>query len=118
MGEWNDMMHRTAESGYAAPEAARSNARRGIELVEQGEAGDGLESATVTRAHKIAEGQPLSADHIQRMHSFFERHDKTRPDDGGKGNSPWKTAWLLWGGDAGRSWANSMYHKINGGSDD
>lgn len=49
---------------------------------------------------------------------FFERHDKTRPDDGGKGNSPWKTAWLLWGGDSGRSWANSMYHKINGGSDE
>lgn len=114
---WNDQMHRVAAEGYVAPEAAQSNARRGIELVEQGEAGDGLEPATVTRAHSIANGEPLSPDHIQRMHSFFERHDKTRPDDGGKGNSPWKTAWLLWGGDAARTWANSMYHRINGGSD-
>jgi hypothetical protein len=52
------------------------------------------------------------------MHSFFERHDKTRPDDGGKGNSPWKTAWMLWGGDSGRSWAQSVIGKEEGHSKD
>lgn len=58
-------------SSYVAPDSVRSNARRGIELVNQGEAGDGLEPATVTRAHSIADGKPLTPDHIQRMHSFF-----------------------------------------------
>jgi hypothetical protein len=52
------------------------------------------------------------------MHSFFERHDKTRPNDGGKGNSPWKTAWMLWGGDSGRSWAESVVGREEGHSKD
>jgi len=102
---------KNASEGFAPPESVQNNARRGLEMVEAGEAGDGLESATKGRAHDIASGKALSLDHVKRMHSFFERHDKTRPDDGGKGNSPWKTAWMLWGGDSGRSWAESVVGK-------
>jgi len=102
---------KTSNDGFVPPESVQNNARRGLEMVEAGEAGGGLESATKQRAHDIASGQALSLDHVKRMHSFFERHDKTRPDDGGKGNSPWKTAWMLWGGDSGRSWAESVVGK-------
>jgi hypothetical protein len=104
-------MNKTASEGFVPPESVQNNARRGLEMAEAGEAGDGLESATKGRAHDIASGKALSLDHVKRMHSFFERHDKTRPDDGGKGNSPWKTAWMLWGGDSGRSWAESVVGK-------
>jgi hypothetical protein len=100
-----------SDKGFVPPESVQNNAKRGLEMVEAGEAGDGLESATKGRAHDIASGKALSLDHVKRMHSFFERHDKTRPDDGGKGNSPWKTAWMLWGGDSGRSWAESVVGK-------
>jgi len=77
-----------------------------------GEAGDGLEAATVTRARKIAAGESLTHDHVKRMYSFFERHDKTRPADGGVGQSPWRTAWMLWGGNAGRTWAASIVKQL------
>ena len=107
----NQHEKKSSESGFVPPESVQNNARRGLEMVEAGEAGDGLESATKGRAHDIASGKALSLDHVKRMHSFFERHDKTRPDDGGKGNSPWKTAWMLWGGDSGRSWAESVVGK-------
>ena len=100
-----------SDKGFVPPESVQNNAKRGLEMVEAGEAGNGLESATKGRAHDIANGKALTLDHVKRMHSFFERHDKTRPDDGGKGNSPWKTAWMLWGGDSGRSWAESVVGK-------
>ena len=93
---------------HVPPQRVRAAARQGLEMHKRGEAGDGLESATVTRARKIAAGDALTDAHVKRMHSFFERHDKTRPDDGGRGKSPWRTAWMLWGGDSGRRWAASV----------
>ena len=92
---------------HVPPEAVRAAARRGLVMFKDGEAGGGLEPATVARARRIAAGRPLSHDHVMRMYSFFERHNKTRPDDGGVGKSPWRTAWNLWGGNAGRAWAAS-----------
>ena len=77
-------------------------------MYANGEAGGGLEAATVSRARRIAAGSALTDAHVKRMHSFFERHDKTRPADGGKGESPWRTAWMLWGGNAGRTWSASV----------
>jgi hypothetical protein len=111
MNKKKNKQEKNASEGFVPPESVQNNAKRGLEMVEAGEAGDGLESATKGRAHDIASGKALSLDHVKRMHSFFERHDKTRPDDGGKGNSPWKTAWMLWGGDSGRSWAESVVGK-------
>lgn len=94
--------------GFVPPQSVRSAAKRGIQMHKDGKSGDGLYPSTVTRAQKIASGQALTLEHVKRMHAFFSRHTGTRPKDGGKGDSPWKTAWLLWGGDAGRSWAASI----------
>lgn len=99
-------------SGHTPPQSVRSAAKSGLEMYANGEGGDGLESATVARARKIAAGSALTDDHVKRMHSFFERHDKTRPADGGKGKSPWRTAWMLWGGNAGRSWSASVVRSL------
>jgi hypothetical protein len=118
MNKKKNNQEKNSSEGFTPPESVQNNARRGLEMVESGEAGDGLESATKGRAHDIASGKALSLDHVKRMHSFFERHDKTRPDDGGKGNSPWKTAWMLWGGDSGRSWAESVVGREEGHSKD
>lgn len=88
------------------PEGVRAAARRGIKYHSEGKAGDGFESATLTRAHKIADGQELTPEHVKRMHSFFERHAGGRSEKAGKGEvTPWDVAWLAWGGNAGRSWA-------------
>lgn len=93
--------------GGVPPAAVRSAARLGLEMFRRGEAGGGLEPATVVRARRIAAGAVLGDNHVRRMYSFFERHNKTRPADGGVGKSPWRTAWHLWGGNAGRAWAAS-----------
>lgn len=101
-------------SGYVPPIGARSAARRGIQLVKNGRAGSGFESATLTRAHKIANGKPLTRDHVMRMHSFFARHavDK-KPGWSTPGKeTPGYVAWEAWGGDAGASWSARLAEKL------
>lgn len=96
------------EVDFTPPEGVRSAARRGIEYHSKGLAGDGFMSATLIRAHKIADGNKLTLEHVKRMHSFFERHANGRSKKAKKGEiTPWDVAWLAWGGNAGRSWAAS-----------
>lgn len=96
------------------PSGVRAAAKRGIELVGQGKAGDGFEPATLARARKIAAGQELTPDHVKRMYSFFRRHSVDRKADWGKSGqeTPGYVAWMAWGGDAGASWSARMVAKM------
>ena len=88
------------------PAGVRSAAKRGLKYYEEGKAGDGFEAATADRARKIAAGEALTEEHINRMHSFFERHAGGRSKKAKPGEvTAWDVAWLCWGGDAGRTWA-------------
>ena len=101
-------------SGFVAPSGARSAARRGLDLVKAGKAGGGYESATSARAHKIVAGDPLTRDHVMRMHSFFSRHAVDRkPNWGASGKeTPGYVSWQAWGGDAGASWSARLANKL------
>lgn len=86
--------------------AVSAAARRGLALYEDGKGGDGLKPETVRRARSIAAGEAQSVEWLTvEAPAWFARHDQTRPE-GSSADSPWLTAWLLWGGDPGRSWAN------------
>ena len=93
----------------------RAAAKRGLKYYEDGKAGDGFEAATADRARRIAAGEKLTEEHINRMHSFFERHAGGRSKKAKPGEiTAWDVAWLCWGGDAGRSWAakvDAQLHK-------
>lgn len=101
-------------SEYSPSGGMRAAARRGLQLVADGKAGDGFEPATAARARKIAAGQPLTRDHVMRMHSFFSRHAVDRkPGWGAPGKeTPGYVAWQAWGGDAGASWAAKQAARI------
>jgi hypothetical protein len=98
--------------GYVAPDGAKAEAKRGLAWRE--EFGRGGTAVGVARARDISNGTSLSKDTIGRMVSFFARHEV---DKQAKGFSPGeegypsngRIAWALWGGDAGRSWANKVY---------
>lgn len=92
----------------AVPSFVRSNARRGLDLLEF--AGDGLRPATVREARQMAGGN-ISADKVMRMAAWLARHEsdlaspkadaylngtRERPTAG-------QVAWLLWGGDIGKA---------------
>lgn len=71
----------------------------------------------VARARDISNRRNLSPDTVQRMVSYFARHEV---DKEGEGFSPGeegypsagRIAWALWGGDPGQSWANAKQRQI------
>jgi predicted nucleotidyltransferase len=69
-----------------------------------------------TRANQLSKGEPLSEDTIKRMFQFFQRHEGNQKIDPKHKGKPYKdagyTAWLLWGGDAGKRWATMMWNRI------
>jgi len=92
-----------------------NNARRGLEM--RREHGRGGTEVGVARARDLANKKNLSPETVGRMYSYFSRHEV---DKKGKGWSPGtegypsngRIAWLLWGGDAGFSWAKSKWSQI------
>ena len=104
---------------FVPPENVRSAARRGLELrkkwgrggLSNAEASDQGIGSGVQRATNLANGDAVSLDTIQRMANFFSRHQKNyRPNvkesDGGP--TAGTVAWLLWGGNAGKAWAQRI----------
>lgn len=112
-----------AKDGHVPPESVRSAARRGLELRRKWKRG-GLSNAQasdqgigsgVQRATNLANGNAISDQVIGQMTGFFSRHAKNyRPDvkepDGGP--TAGTIAWLLWGGNAGKAWAESVRREL------
>jgi HK97 family phage portal protein len=95
---------------FIAPQAVRDAARKGLRLYEEGRGGDGLTSQTVREARTIAGRQDVSPDKLRRMRAWFARHESDKKPGWDKPGqeTPGYVAWLLWGGDPGRRWAEQM----------
>ena len=95
--------------GFVPPKGAQENAKRGLELREEFKRGGTM--VGVARARDLSNGASLPLKTINRMVSYFARHevDKKGKDFGNASNpSRGYIAWLLWGGDAGKTWADSI----------
>jgi hypothetical protein len=104
---------------FTPPDGVRSAARRGLELRRRFDRGGAVAAKAssagvgngVQRATSLSNGEPISAATAKRMGDFFKRNagsfelDK-REDDGGPTAAT--ITWMLWGGDAGRDWVNSL----------
>jgi len=109
---------------FVPPESVRSAARRGLELRRKASpsnkggltaseaSAEGIGSG-VQRASNLASGKGVSLSTVKRMKSFFSRHQKSKRIDPGKTAAQDKgyQAHLLWGGDAGKAWAESIVNK-------
>lgn len=99
-----------------APVAAA--AKSGLELrKQQSPSNRGGTSVGIARARDLAGRKELSISTIKRMRSFFARHEVDKKAEGfrkGEEGFPSKgrQAWDLWGGDAGKAWANKMFAAI------
>jgi hypothetical protein len=92
--------------GFVPPPTVRSNAKRGLELREKH--GRGGTAVGVARARDLSNGASISYDTIKRMNSYFARHEVDKKGEGWGKDSAGYIAWLLWGGDAGWSWARGI----------
>ena len=85
-----------------------ANAERGLKLRE--EHGRGGTHVGVARARQLMAREELDPKDIKSMYSYFARHevdkrgrywaDKDKPSAG-------YIAWLLWGGEEGKTWVNA-----------
>ena len=87
-----------------------SAALRGLRLREK--FGRGGTNVGVGRAHQLAQRADLNETDVKSMHSYFARHAIDRKTSTHNWNSNVDPsagfiAWLLWGGDAGKKWADA-----------
>ncbi len=103
-----------AQDAITPPVAVARAAAMGLKLRERFKRGG--TSVGLRRARQLAERQSVSARDITAISSYFKRHkvDKqsTSHEWGDrKDPSAGYIAWLLWGGDAGEKWADSVKAK-------
>jgi hypothetical protein len=107
-----------SESTFKPTLKMAAAARRGLRLREKFKRG-GTEVG-VARAHQLAERRDLSAADIKSMHSYFARHAVDKDTSTHEWNSDSDPsagfiAWLLWGGDAGKTWADGKAKSLDEG---
>lgn len=94
---------------FACPEAVARNAEKALDLRRKFDHGG--TDIGVARARDLKNRENLTPDTIERMVSYFARHavDKDADDFGNDDDpSAGYVAWLLWGGDEGRDWAEKV----------
>jgi ATP-dependent protease ClpP protease subunit len=90
-------------------------ARRG--LAWRAEYNRGGTAVGVARARDISNRVNLSPETINRMVSYFARHEVDKQAEGFRQGeegypSAGRIAWALWGGDAGQAWANQQSKQL------
>jgi Pyruvate/2-oxoacid:ferredoxin oxidoreductase delta subunit len=94
---------------FTPPADVARNAQRALDVrATKPPSQQGMTPVGLARANQLANRDPVSLDTVQRMVSYFARHEVDKQgatwDEQGKG---WQ-AWYGWGGDEGRTWANQI----------
>lgn len=94
-----------ADAAARGLELRKKAGRGGLSTAEAGKAGIG---SGVARAASLKNRQRLNPDTIGRMVSFFARHSAYKKNHTTNPPSASKVSWELWGGDAGKAWAEKI----------
>lgn len=103
-------------NGFTPTMRMASAARRGLRLRKK--FGRGGTEVGVRRAHQLADRSKVTEADVRSMHSFFARHAVDRDAKAHEWNSDTDPsagfiAWLLWGGDAGKAWADAKAKQLD-----
>ncbi|MFW5642155.1 MAG: hypothetical protein ACOCY0_05245 [Roseicyclus sp.] len=106
----------STDSDLTPPAEVAEAAEKGLALREKFRRGG--TDVGVARARDLKNRRRLSEETIDRMVNYFARHevDKQASDFGNEENpSAGYIAWLLWGGDPGRAWAEARQAELGRG---
>lgn len=98
------------ESYVDYPDAVSNNAKRGIELNEKVNNKCATQVGKV-RAQQLAQKEAVSLDTIKRMYSYLSRAEEYY--DEGDTEACGTISYLLWGGKAGKRWAESKLRELD-----
>lgn len=92
-------------------EQSKSN-KAGLDVKQASAQGIG---SGVQRASNLKSGSALDESTVRRMKAYFDRHASNYKLDPGKSPKEDKgyVAGLLWGGEAGKAWANSIVNRLD-----
>ena len=107
---------------FKPPKEVRDVAKKGLEFRKKFHRG-GLSSqeagklgigSGIIRAVNLSNGKNVSPRTIQRMHNYFSRHASDKKSGWSNPKNPTNgyIAWLLWGGNPGKIWANKILREI------
>jgi len=99
----------TLESYTDYPDAVKNNAKRGIDLNKKVNNKCATEVGKI-RAQQLAQGKPISEETIKRMYSYLSRAEEYY-DESDK-EACGTISYLLWGGKAGKRWAESKLKEL------
>lgn len=98
---------------FQPPKDVAKEAEKGLELRDEFDRGG--TDVGVARARDLKNRKSVSPDTIERMVSYFARHEVDRKaDDFGNDDDPSAgyVAWLLWGGDPGKEWCEKVQSQM------
>lgn len=120
------MSNRYDHIDFVPPKSVAEEAEKGLEYRRRAGGKGGLSSSQaakegigsgVQRAVNLKNRNKMSPSTVRRMKAFFDRHEKNKSIDPEHKSEPWKdrgyVAWLIWGGDAGRAWAEKVVRQMN-----
>jgi HK97 family phage prohead protease len=108
---------------YSPPAGVAVAAKRALQWISEGLAGDGFTDVGRARAVQLASGADVSGETVNRMISFFARQEDSVKGATGFNSgedgfpSAGRVAWDAWGGDAGQSWVNGLPEDTRDGLD-
>lgn len=116
------IIKRYSHINFKPVKSVRVAARRGLELRKKFHRG-GLTAkeahklrigSGIIRAVDLSKGMRLSPKTVMRMHNYFSRHRKDKRKGWSNPNNPTNgyIAWLLWGGDPGKKWADKIVRQM------
>jgi hypothetical protein len=97
------------EQTYTPPANVAAAARDALELrASLPPSRRAMTPTGLARARDLSNRRPVSLDTVRRMKNYFDRHEVDKQGEGWGQDSKGYQAWLGWGGDPGRAWANSI----------
>ena len=105
-------LEKARRDNYVPTQEVADEAARGIKAIEEHGSDAGTQVGRV-RARQLANREVVSYETVKRMKAFFDRHEKNKEIGEGK---EWHedrgfVAWLLWGGNSGRRWAEMIIER-------
>lgn len=107
-----------ADIDFTPPEDVADAAEQGLRWRQQFDRGG--TKVGVARARDLKNRERLMPDTVQRMVSYFARHEVDKQaEDFGNDDAPSAgyVAWQLWGGDPGRKWAEAIVEQMERADD-
>jgi hypothetical protein len=107
-----------SKESFTPPQGVQDAAQRALDWIAEGHAGSGFTDVGRARAAQLARGDNVSEDTIRRMRSYFARHEVDQQATGWNSGedgfpTPGRVAWDAWGGDAGKTWSETIVARLD-----